>query len=59
MVTIYVEGEHHLEKRVRPIQKGIVRIAFGACEKLGDDLKDLQIIPVGVNYVAGDQWRDE
>jgi glycerol-3-phosphate O-acyltransferase / dihydroxyacetone phosphate acyltransferase len=59
VVTIYVEGEHHIDKRLRPIQKGIVRIAFGAMEQRGDLLKDLQIIPVGVNYVAGDQYRDE
>jgi glycerol-3-phosphate O-acyltransferase / dihydroxyacetone phosphate acyltransferase len=59
VVTIYVEGEHHIDKRLRPIQKGIVRIAFGAMEQRGDLLHDLQIIPVGVNYVAGDQYRDE
>ncbi|HRI58825.1 MAG TPA: 1-acyl-sn-glycerol-3-phosphate acyltransferase, partial [Saprospiraceae bacterium] len=57
VVTIYVEGEHHLEKRVRPAQKGIARIAFAACERHG--LDDLLIIPAGCNYVAGDRPRDE
>lgn len=56
-VTIYVEGEHHLEKRVRPVQKGIARIAFGAYEKHQQD--DLQIVPVGCNYQYGDRPRDE
>jgi len=56
-VTIYVEGEHHLEKRVRPVQKGIARIAFGAYEKHRQD--DLQIIPVGCNYQYGDRPREE
>lgn len=57
VVTIYVEGEHHLEKRVRPIQKGIARIAFAAYER--HRLDDLQIIPAGCSYVSGDQPRDE
>lgn len=57
VVTIYVEGEHHLEKRVRPVQKGIARIAFSAYER--HQLDDLQIIPAGCNYVFGDRPRDE
>lgn len=57
VVTIYVEGEHHLEKRVRPAQKGLARIAFAAYERHA--LSDLQVIPVGCNYVCGDQPRDE
>ena len=57
VVTIYVEGEHHLEKRVRPSQKGIARIAFAAYEQ--HRLEDLQIIPAGCSYVSGDRPRDE
>ncbi len=57
VVTIYVEGEHHLEKRVRPIQKGIVRIAFDTFSSL--QIPDLQIIPAGCNYMYGDCPRDE
>ncbi len=57
VVTIYVEGEHHLEKHVRPVQKGILRIAFDTYEK--HRLDDLQIIPAGCNYVWGDRPRDE
>lgn len=57
VVTIYVEGEHHLEKRVRPVQKGIARIAFAAYER--HRLDDLQIVPAGCNYVLGDRPRDE
>ena len=56
-VTIYVEGEHHLEKRVRPVQKGLARIAFSTYEK--HQLTDLQIIPVGCNYQYGDRPREE
>ena len=57
VVTIYVEGEHHLEKRVRPIQKGIIRIAFGTYAVQPNP--QLQIIPAGCNYVFGDRPRDE
>lgn len=57
VLAIYVEGEHHLEWRVKPVQKGIIRIAFDALEKY--DLPDLQIIPAGCNHVWGDRPRDE
>lgn len=56
VVAVYVEGEHHLEKRVLPCQKGIARIAFGAYEK--NRMDDLQIVPAGCNYVYGDRPRD-
>ena len=56
-VTIYVEGEHHLEKRVRPVQKGLARIAFSTYAK--HQLADLQVIPVGCNYQYGDRPREE
>lgn len=57
IVTIYVEGEHHLEKQVRPVQKGIARIAFNAYEQ--HRMEDLQIMPAGCNYCYGDRARDE
>lgn len=57
VLAIYVEGEHHLEWRVKPVQKGIIRIAFDALEKY--DLPDLQIIPAGCNHVSGERPRDE
>lgn len=56
VVTIYVEGEHHSDKHIRPVQKGIARIAFGALEK--GPLPDLCIIPAGCNYLDGDAPRD-
>ncbi|MFZ4634712.1 MAG: 1-acyl-sn-glycerol-3-phosphate acyltransferase [Saprospiraceae bacterium] len=56
VVTIYVEGEHHLEKRVRPVHKGIALIAFRSYFEEG--LTDLEIVPAGCNYVYGDKPRD-
>lgn len=57
VVTIYVEGEHHLDRCVKPVQKGIMRIAFGTYEKYR--LEELQIIPASCNYTYGDRPRDE
>ena len=56
-VAIYVEGEHHLDKRVRPVQKGLARIAFETYKN--HRLDDLQVVPVGTNYRFGDRTRDE
>ncbi|MBL7827923.1 MAG: hypothetical protein JNJ57_14935, partial [Saprospiraceae bacterium] len=56
-VNIFVEGEHHLDKRILTIQKGLARVAFGAYEKDRDD--ELQIFPIGCNYFFGDAERDE
>ncbi len=57
VLNIFVEGEHHLDKRVLPAQKGFARIAFGTYER--HRLDDLQILPVGCNYVSGISTRDE
>lgn len=56
-VTVFVEGEHHLDKRVLPAHKGIAKIAFGTYEK--HRMEDLQIVPVGCNYYDGSKTRDE
>jgi 1-acyl-sn-glycerol-3-phosphate acyltransferase len=57
-VNIFVEGEHHLDKRLRtPLKKGLARIAFGTYENYPMD--DLQIVPVGSNFLHGDRARDE
>ncbi|MFT5166976.1 MAG: glycerol-3-phosphate O-acyltransferase/dihydroxyacetone phosphate acyltransferase [Saprospiraceae bacterium] len=54
-VLILAEGETKHEKRLRPIQKGTARMAFGAIEAQGD--LDILIIPVGVNYSDSDAYR--
>lgn len=47
-IIIFPEGDHHLNRRVRPLSKGFTRIVFGAL----DAYKDLNIfiVPVGINY---------
>ena len=49
VVGIFPEGSHSLKYMVRPLKKGIARIAFLAEEASGFDL-DLKIIPIGIQY---------
>jgi len=54
-VLVLAEGVTKHEKRLRPIQKGTARMAFGAMEAHG--LKDILIVPIGVNYTDAHQFR--
>ncbi len=48
-LIIFPEGNHSKIRRIRPIRKGILRIAFRSLEE-GKNMDDLVIIPVGINY---------
>jgi len=54
---ILSEGDSKLEKRLRPIQKGTARLAFGAYEKFGT--KDIVIVPIGINYMDANRFRSK
>lgn len=54
-IMILAEGNTIQEKRLRPIQKGTARIAFGALAN--DENLDLKIVPVGVNFSYADRFR--
>lgn len=56
-ILIMPEGSCIQVKKLRPLSKGIARMAFGSYEK--DQLEDLQIIPVGVNFTNPDAIRSE
>lgn len=56
MIMIFPEGRTVLEKRLRPLQKGLLRIAFGTLERY-PELEDLYIVPVGVNFTDGENPR--
>ncbi len=47
-LLIFAEGGTQSIKKLRPLQKGISRIAFQALEKNPD--LDLEILPVGINF---------
>lgn len=48
-ICILPEGNHEGFKRLRPLKKGIFRIAFQAEESAGYNL-NLHIVPVGIDY---------
>jgi glycerol-3-phosphate O-acyltransferase/dihydroxyacetone phosphate acyltransferase len=57
-IMIFAEGGTIYEKRLRPLQKGAARIAFGTLEKY-PDIEDVYIVPVGVTYEAAHQFRSQ
>ncbi len=54
-VMVLAEGNVKHEKRLRPVVKGTARIVFAMLEKYGD--RDVQVVPVGVNYTNPDEFR--
>ncbi|MFN0274593.1 MAG: 1-acyl-sn-glycerol-3-phosphate acyltransferase [Chitinophagales bacterium] len=56
IVGIYPEGDCINENHVRPLKKGICRIAFGAEVRYNFEL-DIQIVPVGVTYTGADKFK--
>lgn len=56
MVGIYPEGNCINEEHIRPLKKGICRIAFLAAEKYQFQ-PDIHIIPVGVMYSGAEKFK--
>ena len=56
-ILIFVEGGTKAQKRLRPLQKGLSRIAFQVLEK--DESLKLDILPVGLNYFYNRKFRSE
>lgn len=54
-LMIFPEGNHNLQRRLRPLSKGFTRIVFSA---LADNPKlNLKIVPVGLNYTHHQYYR--
>jgi len=49
IICIFPEGSTRHEKKLRPLQKGLGRIAHGYMERF-PDTRELYVVPVGVNY---------
>lgn len=47
-VVIFPEGNHNLQRRVRPLSKGFTRLVQDTLEQYPDT--DLKLLPVGFNY---------
>ena len=56
-LLIFAEGSTQSIKMVRPIQKGIARIAFQALDK--NPNLDLEILPIGINFTFSALFNDE
>ncbi|MEL0456103.1 lysophospholipid acyltransferase family protein [Flavobacteriaceae bacterium SZ-1-7] len=55
-VVIFPEGNHNLNRTVRPLSKGFTRIVFETLEQFPET--DLQLIPVGINYEHAEKFPD-
>jgi 1-acyl-sn-glycerol-3-phosphate acyltransferase len=55
-IVIFPEGNHNLNRTVRPLSKGFTRIVFNTLEKYPDI--DLQLVPVGLNFVNAKNCPD-
>lgn len=56
LVALFPEGRTEHEKRLRPLQRGVARIAFGTLTHF-PHLDDLYIVPVGVSYADALSFR--
>jgi 1-acyl-sn-glycerol-3-phosphate acyltransferase len=55
-VGMMPEGNHGEQRRLRPLKKGISRLAFKAQEEFGESAK-LKIVPVGIEYSDYSNFR--
>lgn len=56
-ILIFPEGNHNLQRRVRILSKGFIRIVFGAIEKNTE--LEIDIIPIGINYSCATQYSSK
>ena len=49
VIAIFPEGSHSMTHRLRPLKKGIARMAFRA-EAAADFNLNIQILPIGITY---------
>ncbi|MCB4808691.1 lysophospholipid acyltransferase family protein [Tamlana sp. 62-3] len=55
-VSLFPEGNHSLNRTVRPLSKGFTRIVFETLESYPET--DLQIVPLGLNYKNAENYPD-
>lgn len=57
-IGIFAEGNHNMNRSLRPLQKGIARIAFDS-ENQYDRKLGLVIVPIGLNYSSHTKFRSD
>lgn len=55
-VALFPEGNHSLNRTVRPLSKGFTRIVFETLESF--PATDLKLVPIGLNYKQADAFAD-
>src|SRR5690606_5992673 len=55
-VSLFPEGNHHINRTVRPLSKGFTRIIFETLNSYPN--LDLQVVPIGLNYLEGTTYGD-
>ncbi|GAA4281576.1 hypothetical protein GCM10022260_19970 [Gaetbulibacter aestuarii] len=55
-IALFPEGNHNLNRTVRPLSKGFTRIIFETLERYPET--DIKMIPVGVNYQKATAFGD-
>lgn len=55
-VALFPEGNHHINRTVRPLSKGFTRIIFETMTTYPE--LDLQLVPIGLNYKEGTTFGD-
>lgn len=56
-LLIFAEGGTQSIKKLRPLQKGVARIAFQTLEQFPD--LDLEILPAGINFTYHEDFNEE
>ncbi|MGY0392920.1 lysophospholipid acyltransferase family protein [Bizionia sp. KMM 8389] len=55
-VALFPEGNHHINRTVRPLSKGFTRLVFDTLEHYPDT--DLKLVPIGLSYKQADAFAD-
>ncbi|MEN8248662.1 MAG: 1-acyl-sn-glycerol-3-phosphate acyltransferase [Bacteroidota bacterium] len=55
---IHAEGNHGMKRSLRPLKKGLGRIAFQAMEQTNNNL-NLKVVPVGIGYSKHTRFRGD
>ena len=58
LLTMFPEGDHGRERRLRNYKKGMVRIAMRAVAGMGPG-EDVTIVPIGMNYGIYNGFRED
>lgn len=57
-VVIFPEGNHDGHRTLRPLKKGLVRMAYQALDEKNGQF-ELYIVPVGIDYSHYEYWNEE